>query len=178
MSGSIAPLSWNHCPICGSALSPAYDGQSERPHCAACNRFYYSNPVPAACCIVSRGGHMLFVQRAVDPCKGMWSLPGGFVEVGESPEEAALRELTEETGLHGLHVRLLGTSAQTSRIGTILVIAYAVDAWEGELIAGSDAMDAGFFTVAERPPLAFQAHRDLIARFEMLDAEGHPLLPL
>ena len=103
---------------------------------------------------------------------------GGFVEMGESPEEAALRELEEETGLRGLRLRLLGTNAQQSRFGAVLVVAYAVDAWEGDIAAGSDAMDAGFFHVAERPPLAFQAHRDLIARFDSLGAAGHPLLPL
>ena len=177
MSITTTAFAWNHCPICGLALAPAHDGQSDRPYCGPCDRFYYSNPVPAACCVVTRGSDILFVQRAVEPCKGMWSLPGGFVEVGESPEEAALRELTEETGLHGLRLRLLGTNSQRSRFGSVLVIAYAVDSWEGELVAGSDAMDAGFFATAERPALAFQAHRDFIARFDTLTASGHPLLP-
>ena len=128
--------------------------------------------------MVTRGSDVLFVQRAVEPCKGMWSLPGGFVEIGESPEEAALRELAEETGLRGLRLRLLGTNSQRSRFGAVLVIAYAVDSWDGELVAGSDALDAGFFATEERPALAFQAHRDFMARFDSLGAAGHPLLPL
>lgn len=173
-----ATFAWNHCPVCGAELGPAHDGQSDRPHCARCDRFYYSNPTPAACCVVTRGSDVLFVQRAVEPCKGMWSLPGGFVELYESPEEAARRELEEETGLRAVRMHLLGTNAQKSRFGAVLVIAYAVDAWEGDIVAGSDAMAAGFFATAERPPLAFQAHRDLVDRFDALGAAGHPLLPV
>lgn len=177
MSTTFTPLVWNYCPICGAALASSHDGQSDRPHCAQCQRFFYSNPTPAACCLVTRGPEILFVQRAVDPCKGLWSLPGGFVELLESPEEAARRELEEETGIRAQRLRLLGTNAQKSRFGAVLVIAYAVDEWEGEIVAGSDAMEAGFYPATERPPLAFQAHRDFLARFDALGAAGHPLLP-
>ena len=120
MSTAKAPFPWNFCPDCGAALHPADDGQSERPHCASCNRFYYSNPVPAACCILSRGNEILFVKRAVEPCKGLWSLPGGFVEIGETPEHAAVRELHEETNLNAIRLRLMGTTAQGSRFGAVL----------------------------------------------------------
>lgn len=175
---TFTPLAWNFCPICGAPLEPAHDGQSDRPHCSACNRFYYSNPTPAACCLVTRGSEILFVQRAVEPCRGMWSLPGGFVELYESPEEAARRELEEETGLRAQRLHLLGTNAQKSRFGAVLVIAYTVDEWEGDLVAGSDAMDAGFYAADVRPALAFQAHRDFLARYDALGEAGHPLLPL
>ncbi len=92
------PFHWNYCGACGAALYPAHDGQSERPYCVDCHRFYYRNPIPAACCFVRRGAdELLFAQRAVQPCYGEWSLPGGFVELDETTEEAALRQLLEET---------------------------------------------------------------------------------
>lgn len=164
-----APLAWNFCPICGAALALCHDGQSERPCCAGCNRFYYSNPVPAACCFVRRNDELLFVQRSVEPCKGMWTLPGGFVEVGESTDEAALRELFEETGLVGHGVRLIGANTQLSRLsGAVVVMAYEVERWHGEPVADTDAMAVGFFARHARPPIAFQAHRELLAIYDAI----------
>lgn len=168
------PFAWEFCPICGQSLTVHDDGQSSRPHCARCRRFYYSNPVPAACCFVSRGDGLLFVRRAVEPAKGLWTLPGGFIELGETAEQAALRELEEETGLNGRGTRLIGAKTTPSQsAGAVLVLGYLVEEWEGELRAASDAMELGFFTKSDRPPLAFQAHRELIQIYDALD-EGSP----
>lgn len=169
MSYDPEPFAWNFCPICGAKLEPRDDGQSERPSCAACRRFYYLNPIPAACCLVRRGGELLFVQRAVEPCKGLWSLPGGFVEVGETTEEAALRELEEETGLRGSGAHLIGASTKQSRhTGAVTVLAYLITHWEGALTPATDASEAGFFARDRRPPLAFEAHRELLGIFDAL----------
>jgi ADP-ribose pyrophosphatase YjhB (NUDIX family) len=163
------PFAWNFCPICGTALQVRHDGQSDRPSCEPCRRFYYMNPVPAACCLVTRGNELLFVQRAIEPCKGMWSLPGGFVELGETTDDAALRELEEETGLRGRGATLIGASTKQSRYtGAVTVLAYLVSDWEGDLVAATDASDAGFFSRESRPPLAFEAHRDLLAIYDAL----------
>ena len=166
------PLAWNFCPICGKALVVADDGQGYRPHCADCRRFYYSNPVPAAACFVRRGrDELLFARRAVEPCKGEWSLPGGFVELGETTEEAALRELREETNLRATHARLLGVSTQQSPLsGAVMVLGYVVDAWENEenMRPDTDAMELCFFSRAARPPLPFRSHRELLQLFDLM----------
>lgn len=166
-------FAWNFCPVCGKTLVIANDGQDPRPHCADCHRFYYSNPVPAACCFVTNErDELLFVQRSVEPRKGMWSLPGGFVEVGETTEEAALRELEEETGLRGRGTHLVGATTRASQMtGGILVLGYAIAEWEGEMVAMTDAMDAGFFSVAKRPVLAFEVHIDLLAKYDEMRAQ-------
>lgn len=162
-------MAWNFCPICGGALVDSNDGQSLRPHCPPCRRFYYSNPAPAACCFVRDGDKLLFVQRSVEPRKGYWTLPGGFVELGETTEEAALRELREETALIGRGTRLVGVATRHSAIvGGLVVIGYAVDAWEGEPVPDTDAMALGFFGKDERPPLAFDVHEELIALYDAL----------
>ena len=164
-----APFAWNYCPICGQELRILHDGQSDRPACEPCRRFYYQNPVPAACCIVRRDDAVLFVQRAIEPCKGMWSLPGGFVELGETTDDAALRELEEETGLRGRGAILIGASTKQSRYsGAVTVLAYVITEWEGTLGPATDASAAGFFTCENRPPLAFEAHRDLLAIYDAL----------
>ncbi|MBI4556364.1 MAG: NUDIX domain-containing protein [Candidatus Hydrogenedentes bacterium] len=163
------PFQWNYCPICGGKLETRDDGQGDRPHCVPCRRFYYSNPIPAACCFVRQGDGLLFVQRAVEPCKGLWTLPGGFVELGETTEEAALRELEEETGLTGRGLRLIGASTQQSRYsGAVTVLGYLVEGWQGEPVPKTDAMALDFFDHQSRPPLAFQAHRELLATFDAL----------
>ena len=125
------------------------------------------NPVPAACCIVCRGEGVLLVQRAVEPCRGQWSLPGGFVEVGESTEETAIRELAEETGLAARSLRLVGVSTQPSQLyGAVTVLGYSVEEWEGAPAAGSDALALEFFAREDRPDLPFEAHRELLSLFD------------
>jgi ADP-ribose pyrophosphatase YjhB (NUDIX family) len=115
---------------------------------------------------------LLFVQRAVEPARGLWTLPGGFVEVGETTDEAALRELAEETGLTGRGTRLIGANTQLSRLsGAVVVMAYLVDEWEGEPVAATDAMALDFFPRDGRPPIAFQAHRELLALYDALSLE-------
>lgn len=162
------PFAWNYCATCGGRLVPADDGQGMRPHCVPCRRFFYRNPVPAACCfVVDASGRLLFAQRAVEPAKGRWTLPGGFVELGETTEEAALRELEEETGLRGRIGELVGVSTKQSPLsGAIMVLGYLVVDWEGELTPATDVSDLRFYALEERPELPFAAHRDLVALFD------------
>lgn len=166
------PYPWKFCPACGLGLILIHDGDQIRPHCNDCQRFYYHNPAPAACCFIARGkDELLFAQRAVEPCKGEWTLPGGFVELEETTEEAALRELLEETNLRGTKARLLGASTKQSPThGGILVLGYIIDDWEGEetMRPDSDALDLRFFSKAERPSVPFSAHRDLLALYDAL----------
>ncbi len=164
------PLQYNFCPSCGDRLVVHDDGERHQPHCRRCRRFFYHNPVPATCCFVRRDdGALLLVRRGVEPCKGEWSLPGGFMEVGENPEESARRELFEETGLRGGRFRLIGASARPSAIsGAILVLGYLVEGWEGELRAGSDVSEVRFYALADRPNLVFTVHRDLLETYDAL----------
>ena len=164
------PLAWNYCAICGRALDEAHDGERKRPYCPDCNRFYYRNPVPAACCFVQRGDdELLFTCRGVEPCKGWWTLPGGFMELGETSEEAALRELHEETGLRASRVRLIGVSTRQGPVAdAILVLGYLIEDWQGDLRPGGDVSDLRFFAKHERPEVPFSVHRELIQLYDAL----------
>ena len=90
------------CPACGSGgLSrqcPPGDTH-ERLICAGCGYIHYENPKVIAGCIIERDGKYLLCQRGIPPRPGTWTLPAGFMENGETTDQAALREVWEETGV-------------------------------------------------------------------------------
>ena len=99
-----------HCPRCGA---PAEVRFPRSLHCRACGYTAFYNPKPVACAIAfDARGHVILHRRAYEPGAGRWSMPGGFVDLGESVEDAARRELREElelevelTGLVGVYSR-------------------------------------------------------------------------
>lgn len=164
------PFEWNFCGTCGAPLEQGFDGERERPYCFACRRHFYHNPVPA-CCVFVRDAksRLLFGKRAVEPCFGAWALPGGFMELNETGEQCALREMIEETGLTAFSARLLGVSASRSRDkGGVLVLGYIVENWEGTLKPDSDVSDLCFFSRETRPQVPFEAHLELLALYDEL----------
>ena len=96
-------------------------------------------------------GRLLLVKRANPPAKGLWSLPGGRQETGESPEEGVVREVAEETGLSVRVDREVGTVTRLAPSGDDYVIRDFVCIVEGEanVVAADDASDARFFDVTE-----------------------------
>jgi len=153
-----------HCPFCGCRLSRRRIEGADRLFCDRCREPLYENPTPATCLVVADPlGRFLLVKRSVEPKAGEWCLPGGFVEVGEPPEAAALRELEEETGVRGEIGRLLGVvSSPSSRYGSILVIGYLVTRYAGTPRAGDDAAEVGFFSPETLPEVAFPSHRHFL----------------
>ncbi|MEX2353441.1 MAG: NUDIX domain-containing protein [Gammaproteobacteria bacterium] len=108
---------------------------------------------------------VLLIQRANDPFKDQWSLPGGFVEIDEDLEDAALRELREETGVTGVYLEQLYTFGKPDRDPRERVISVAYYALvPGEHIqiqAASDAKNVGWYPCKDLPALAFD-HRQII----------------
>ncbi len=162
-------FAWNYCPECGQALTPKEDGDKISPHCDNCERFYYHNPIPVTTCIVvNSNNEILLTRRAVEPRIGEWCLPGGFMELKETPEKCATRELKEETGLKAKEdeIELLGICAHPSRsLGSVLVISYLVRKWEGSITPGSDVAEAKFFSLNNMPQLAFDLHKDILKSY-------------
>ncbi len=138
-----------------------------RLFCEHCNEPIYENPIPAACLVVADNtNRVLLVRRSVEPKKGFWCLPGGFMELGEVPETAALRELKEETGLDGHIKMLLGVSSNPSLLyHTVLMVGYLVKTYTGTPIAGDDADDVAFFHYDELPEIAFESHMKFIKMY-------------
>jgi len=110
--------------------------------------------------------NVLLIQRNHEPYQGSWALPGGFVDMDESLETAAARELAEETGLEGVALEQLHTFGDPQRDprGRVISVAYFAFIPAGtslSLRGGSDASHARWFPMTELPELAFD-HNNII----------------
>ena len=153
-----------NCHYCGARLTEKVREERLRLFCERCNEPIYENPVPATCIVtVDDKERVLLVKRNVEPKVGFWCLPGGFIELDENPEESALRELEEETGLKGKIERFLGVaSSQSPQYNTVLIVGYLVRNYSGLLSTGYDASEAEWFYYKEMPEIAFQSHTQFI----------------
>lgn len=152
------------CPLCKTKLSTRRIHGITRRACPKCNWVHYANPLPSAVAFVYRDeDEILLIKRGVEPGKGKWALPSGFVEPDELPEDTVLRELKEETGIKGILGDIVGVYTGSTRIyGNVLLIAYDVQYATGRLRAGSDTTGAKFFPVSELPRIPFASHRAII----------------
>jgi len=152
------------CPYCGSHLADKFCEGRTRRYCDTCREPVYENPVPASCVIVpDKPDRILLVKRNIEPKFGEWCLPGGFMELDETPERCALRELKEETGLSGQINILLGVTANPNRqYSTVLMLGYLVTPCSGMLIPGDDVSEAVYFRQDSLPEIAFESHRRFI----------------
>jgi len=107
--------------------------------------------IPCVGAVVTDGqGRLLMIQRGHDPGAGLWSIPGGRVEPGETDAQALVRELLEETNLQVTVGKLVGSVQRPGLGGTVIDIRdYAVTVTGGTLRAGDDAADARWVTAAE-----------------------------
>ncbi|HEX2907824.1 MAG TPA: NUDIX hydrolase [Phototrophicaceae bacterium] len=150
------PRTAHFCPMCGTHLEWRERTGALRPVCPKCDHTVYFDPKVAVVVLVIQAERVLLVQRANDPKKGYWTLPGGFVEAGEDPRAAACREAVEETCLAVAVDRLLGVYYTANDGGLAdMVIAYAASVTGGNLTAADDAEAAGWFSRDHIPPLAF-----------------------
>ncbi len=97
-------IKYNFCSDCGHKI----DEGSSPPHCSNCDTTYYRNSKPCASVLPIKDGKVLLAKRGQNPYKGSYDIIGGFMELGELPEEAAIREAKEETGLDIQITALLG----------------------------------------------------------------------
>jgi 8-oxo-dGTP diphosphatase len=122
--------------------------------------------------VVVQDGKLLLIRRGRDPYKGMYALPGGIMEYGESSEECVIREVMEETGLGTDIVRLVGVFSDPGRDprGHFVTILYQLRMTGGELAGGDDAASAEFFPLNQLPSLAFD-HATLVRKALTTDPE-------
>ncbi len=162
MSEKIPP-EFRYCPYCATPLEMKFIEGRERAYCPNCGYVHYRNPLPSVGAIAYNKEGIVLIRRAREPQKGVWAPPSGFIEEGEDPEDAVVRELKEETGLEGVVEELLGVYRNNAKVyGDVLVITYLVKVAGGELKAGDDADDAGIYSFDEVPEIPFRCFYESI----------------
>ena len=157
-----------YCSNCGNKNERGHIDGNTRFHCVKCKAIHYENPKPTATLICPKGDSILLGRRAFDPGKGEWGLPGGFMELNETLEEAALRELKEETNLDGKVTKILGTCSHYGSVfGDILLIGLVVQINDWSIMnEGDDIYDLQFFDLDNSPDLAFDCHRKIVSLYK------------
>ncbi len=154
----------NFCPICGAPTALYSRDGRERPVCtsADCGRTVYFDPKVAVVVWIRQGDTVLLVQRGMNPHKGSWALPAGFVEWNEAPEDAAKRETLEETGLLVDIDELLAVFPKKDDGLADIVIAYSATIIGGDLHPDDDVVAVAWYTQATIPETAFYPSQTLI----------------
>ncbi|MBN2371036.1 MAG: NUDIX domain-containing protein [Vicinamibacteria bacterium] len=155
------------CSLCGGSLSShaLEEGRPARLACSKCDFVFRLDPKLLVCVVVVRNGKVVLLQRAVDPGRGKWVFPGGFVERGETVQTAAVRETLRKTGLR---VSLTGILDVYSYAGhDIVVVVYVADDPGGEIRLKTEGLAAACFAPEDVPwnELAFPSTRDALRDF-------------
>lgn len=154
------------CPLCGGPLvrQPVPPENREHPVCSGCRFVFYLAPKVVAGTLPIRDGRVLLTRRAIEPSRGLWTFPGGYVDWGEDVREGARRETLEEVGLT---VRLDGLLGLYSYAGSpVVVVVFLAAAPDGAepVLCTNEVLEVAYFGPDEIPWdfLAFPSSRDAL----------------
>lgn len=123
------------------------DDNRERLICSDCGWIHYENPRVIVAAVVRHEEKLLLCRRAIRPRYGFWTLPGGFMEIGETPEQGAAREVLEESGAE-VQIQSLLAVYSVPRIGQVHLV-YIADMLTPHYEAGSESLDVRLFDPTE-----------------------------
>lgn len=169
------PRRIQHCRVCGAATQyriPADDNR-ERAVCSACGEIHYENPLNVVGTVPVFGEQVLLCRRNIEPRHGMWTLPAGFMELGESTAEGALRETIEEAGAN-VEMQELFSVLNVVRVGQVHFF-YRARMLDMSLNPGPESIEARLFREDEIPwdLLAFRTVRQTLELFFEDRRRGH-----
>jgi ADP-ribose pyrophosphatase YjhB (NUDIX family) len=159
----LSPSTVRFCPLCGAPLArePVPPDHREHAVCSGCRFVFYLNPKLVGGTIPELDGRILLTRRSIDPGRGLWTYPGGFVDFGETVTDAAIRETFEETGLQ---VELTGLLNVYSYPGAPVIIVYRAKVMGGTLTTCEENDRLEWLTPEEIPwdSLAFPSTREAL----------------
>ena len=175
------------CPVCGAPLDRSRGASAGNGMlaCSACGFQFWQNSKPAVAAVVvtAIGGtpHVLLTRRGIEPHKGMWDLPGGYLDNGEHPEHGLLRELAEELGTTALNPWLCAVDideyprddvAEEARF--VLSLYYRCDIPPNAVLSpADDVVEAAWFPLSALPDaIAFPSNRRLLAAMQKAAQAG------
>lgn len=155
------------CMRCGQLLTHRHCEGVLRPLCEKCGWIFYRNPASASAAVIPLPPGVVLIKRSIPPFPGSWCLPAGFQEYDESPEEAAIREVKEETNMEVRLERLLKVYFSTMYPGKNTVVhIYLARHVGGVMRAGDDAAEVAAFPLDRLPEnIAFKSHLKVIEEF-------------
>ena len=162
-----APRSIKHCRACGGEVryqTPADDNR-DRATCLVCTTIHYENPLNVVGTLPVWQDKVLLCRRNIEPRKGLWTLPAGFMELGETTLEGALRETVEEAGAR-VEMQELFTLIDVVRVGQVHLF-YRARLLDTDFAPGPETIEADLFTEAEIPwgELAFRTTKLTLERY-------------
>jgi 8-oxo-dGTP diphosphatase len=168
----LAPHTIRFCPLCGGALGrrPVPPDFREQAVCSRCDFVFYLNPKVVAATIPEDDERIVLTRRSIEPGRGLWTFPGGFVDFGETVTDAAIRETLEETGLV---VELTGLLNVFTYPGAPIIVVYQARV-TGGTIACCDENDKVEWVPTNDIPwddLAFPSTREALR--EWTASRGH-----
>lgn len=163
----LQPRRIQHCRVCGQRTAyrvPNGDNR-ERAVCSACGEVHYENPLNVVGTLPVWGAQVLLCRRNIEPRFGLWTLPAGFMELGETAAQGALRETDEEAGAH-IELQQLFTLLNVVRVGQVHFF-YLARMLDMHLAPGPETIEARLFDEADVPweELAFRTVRTTLEHF-------------
>jgi ADP-ribose pyrophosphatase YjhB (NUDIX family) len=151
-----------YCSDCGTRTRTQVIAKREVSVCPSCDRIFFRNPKVVVVALIEDKGRVLLVLRDIEPGRGLWGLPGGYVDWDEHPEDAMVRECAEETGAQVAPEGLLGVQHVVNEQDGIVILAYRARLLGGEVSARDEVQQVGWFGPEALPPLAFASHRRVL----------------
>ena len=154
-----------YCSDCGTRTAVRQVGKQQLSVCGQCERIFFRNPKVVVTGLVEENGRVLLVLRDIEPGRGLWGLPGGYVDWDEHPQAAMVRECEEETGAEVSAEALLGVEHILMGEEGLVMLAYRARLLGGEIRARDEVQQIGWFPPDALPPLAFASHRVVLERW-------------